>query len=276
MEPPPPVATPEPPPQEQLNGRRRSFFYPRWSVLGAQTLVISAIIGLLLKLYYEPRPTSSCPFGPICQAETWPGVVQVVAIWVGFVFFTVLWLGFGNPFLESGSDDQRADVSRVIITFLRKASDFMPNQALLMWLASIAVLGILGMWYLDRLAPLPFAFAVVVIYVATLVTFYDPRDRLPQTASGALRASNRRLGNPFNFFRTLPFINHVAPLRPVSVPDQQQPPPGPTPGGPAPSGPGNVRPVPPQPSTGGTTPPYGPSTANTGARRPFDPNDTHI
>lgn len=217
------------------NDHARHIFYPRWPLLGALILSIAAPIGYGLWSFYQDH---LCPFGGLCQSDTWNPNSQIIFIWAAYALCCFVALRWGLRPLEA-PQARHTSVERAIIRFFGQISEFGPVRWLLVGYGGVALLGIVVMFFAGRFQQIAFAFGGILIFVA-LCTLAEPAwrgtpvahipDPIPAPLAEAAQLPYQHSAPPDQNF---PLARHVttphpidltAPLPPANTGSLPQPP----------------------------------------------------
>lgn len=194
--------------------------YPRWPLLGALILSIAAPIGYGLWRWYQDR---LCPFGGLCQSDTWNPNSQIIIIWVAYAVCCLVALRWGWRPLEAPYPRQ-TPVERTLMRFFGQISEFGPVRWLLVGYGGVALLGVIVMFFAGRFQPVAFAFGGILIFVA-LCTLAEPTWRgapgasqpavAPAPPAEVAQASYGT--SPNRYEQSLPVARHVTTPHPIDL-----------------------------------------------------------
>lgn len=199
---PPPQASHRPTNAELRAVRRlRGGSSARWLLFSATLLTPLTLAGYLLESYYYTQP---CPFGPLCQLDTLPPLLQVGGIMLGFLLLWVLLYVFGSSALDGPKAPPPGTLARLVYEMSR----FEPVRWLLVLYGAAALF--LGLFAIAQRRPDPagYTLTAIVVFVGFCALLYGPPRpvvELTPQEEAALADAVR----PANVLRSLPPFRYL-------------------------------------------------------------------
>jgi len=172
---------------------------------------MGGVVGFFLRHFATCPSIALGPLSGLCYADSWPNWLQFALIWLAFLVGWLLAFIFGYGTIELS---RRREVG--IRRFFRSISHFEPIRHLLYIYGGLALLSIIVMWWSERLQPVPFALASIILFVALWTYIRRQRRSARQLSEDELlQQSVAATTSSWYVFRSLPLIRGIIPPRPL-------------------------------------------------------------